>query len=132
MFHRVGLAVLRENKVLMVRNRGSRFWAIPGGRIEEGETPEAALARELGEELRVSLKRQPQLLGTFHDRAAVTGEQFSLSLFAGDVAGKPVPSNEIAECTWFDGVDKAVLLPPMFVNHVQPALQNVLGWTPGA
>ncbi|UCD08265.1 MAG: NUDIX hydrolase [Dehalococcoidales bacterium] len=49
--------VIRENKLLMVKLRlkenGQEFWCIPGGHIENGETPEEAAIRELKEECRV-------------------------------------------------------------------------------
>jgi len=37
------------------------LWEFPGGKVEEGELPEAALRRELAEELRVTAVVGPQL-----------------------------------------------------------------------
>ena len=43
-------SVLQGGKILMVRHP-DRGWEFPGGHIEEGETPQEALARELHEEV---------------------------------------------------------------------------------
>lgn len=43
--------LIRDGKVLLQRKRTDRFWALPGGRVEPGETPEEALRREFLEEL---------------------------------------------------------------------------------
>lgn len=129
MFHRVGMAVIDEEKLLMVRKKGSNYWQIPGGHVEEGETSVEALTRELREELQVAVDEQGlRELGEFRDRAADSDEEFRLTLYVGDIAGTPTPSSEIREYIWFDGRVIDGDLPPMFVNHVQPALREVLGW----
>ncbi len=43
--------MLREGKVLLQRKRNETIWALPGGRLETGETVEVALIREFREEL---------------------------------------------------------------------------------
>ena len=44
--------VTRDNKILMIEHRmnGRDFFNLPGGGVEEGEPPEEAAIRELGEE----------------------------------------------------------------------------------
>jgi len=46
----------RKNKLLMVKHRqnGEEWWCLPGGYIEEGETPAKAALRELKEECLVN------------------------------------------------------------------------------
>jgi len=58
----VGLAVHKNGKVLLTlrsaphRKFWDNKWQLPGGEIEFGETPEQALAREMQEELGVSVR----------------------------------------------------------------------------
>lgn len=53
----VAAVIMRDGKILIgQRKRGGRHplkWEFPGGKVEPGETPQAALARELREELDV-------------------------------------------------------------------------------
>jgi ADP-ribose pyrophosphatase YjhB (NUDIX family) len=50
--------VIRNNMILMVKHKHAEreYYTLPGGRIEEGETPEQAAIRELREECNVSGK----------------------------------------------------------------------------
>jgi 8-oxo-dGTP pyrophosphatase MutT (NUDIX family) len=47
--------ILMDNKALLVR-RNNGEWSLPGGRLEEGETPEQAMAREVLEETGIQCK----------------------------------------------------------------------------
>lgn len=50
----------RDGRVLLARRPAGKklagLWEFPGGKIEQGETPEAALVRELQEELGIDTK----------------------------------------------------------------------------
>ena len=55
-----GLLIDRDGQWLMHRRPFGKahggLWEFPGGKVEAGETPEAALVRELAEELAVSIE----------------------------------------------------------------------------
>lgn len=96
--HVVGAAILRDGRCL-VAQRGDamsspRAWEFPGGKVEPDEAPEAALARELREELG-AVVRVGEHAGT--GRAVVGTRLIVLDVyFAELVSGEPTPLEHAA------------------------------------
>ncbi|GAA4896087.1 NUDIX domain-containing protein [Streptomonospora salina] len=47
----VRAVICRDGRLLLARQRDKAWWFLPGGHVDPGERVEAALVRELGEEL---------------------------------------------------------------------------------
>lgn len=103
---RVAAAVVTDDagRFLLVRKRGTTAFMQPGGKIEPGEDPRAALVRELAEEIRVDVA--PDVLvprGTHHAAAAnEPGHALVAEVFEVPGALEPRPAAEIEEHLWVD------------------------------
>ncbi|OBB98257.1 NUDIX hydrolase [Mycolicibacterium peregrinum] len=101
----VAAVVLGEDdRLLLVRKRGTTAFMQPGGKIEPGEQPIEALAREVREELGVGFDvPAAEELGHFTAPAAnEPGHAVDAWLYRVSLDGEPRPQAEIDEMTWID------------------------------
>lgn len=84
----VAAVIERQGRLLICQRRKEDTlplqWEFPGGKIEPGESPEAALRRELQEELGVGLRRSREIAKVRHDYPELR-EPREILFFAADI-----------------------------------------------
>ena len=104
---KIGLVLVRDASVLLVRRTTSPILILPGGKPEGGETDEQALVREIREELRCHLDPASlEYLGEYEDELADDpSRRVLIRLYRGELEGRPQPSSEIGEIVWHSLAD---------------------------
>lgn len=107
--------ILRDgDKILSVRSHGRDRFYLPGGKIDPGETAQAAIRREINEELGVRLIPDTiRELGTYcgHGHNQPTGTLIRMTCFAAAYEGTLAPAREIAELRWLTPRERALMAP---------------------
>ena len=105
--HRVATAVLvNSNRVLLCHRHPNRrwypnVWDIPGGHIEDHETPAEAVVRELREELDVTIRLNSTTPFRIYDPAPdLTLHAWVITEWSGDITN--LAPDEHDEIRWFD------------------------------
>ena len=94
-----GLILNSSGRVLLLKHRfrGGSGWGIPGGFIEADEQPEAALRRELREEIGLELPTAE----LFRVRTLKNLRQIEIIFYSETEAAVKTLSDEIEESGWF-------------------------------
>lgn len=101
----VAALIEADGKLLVCQRRRTDsfglLWEFPGGKLEPGETPAEALARELHEELGVAAQIGPEVYRTRHQYSEV-GEAIDLIFFAATVTPADIRNQAFETMEWRD------------------------------
>jgi 8-oxo-dGTP diphosphatase len=100
----VAAIIEREDRRLLIcqRRRGDTSplkWEFPGGKVKNGESLEQALARELSEELGVTLLRCSPVSQVDHDYGELAGS-LSITFFAVTIAESQICPGPFEQVAW--------------------------------
>jgi 8-oxo-dGTP diphosphatase len=100
----VAAVIERSDRRLLIGQRrkddtSSLKWEFPGGKVRDGEAPEAALARELQEELGVTLVKSVEL-GRVRHHYEGTPDDLEIRFFAASIAESEVAPSAFEQIAW--------------------------------
>lgn len=99
----VGAAIFDDQGRCLVTRRSAAMsqpdtWEFPGGKVERGESPQAALVREIREELDVEIEVGELLSVGMAPKS--TSEQIRLDVYAAKLLSGSITLREHAEYRW--------------------------------
>lgn len=102
--HTAGLLVIKDRKLLLAFSTNKQCFYLPGGKVDDGETPAAALCREIDEELNTVISVNDLQFYT-HITAPAYGELEGVIMeqdcFFTTAAVQPVAAAEIGALHYF-------------------------------
>jgi ADP-ribose pyrophosphatase len=104
----VGAVVIRNEKILLVKRKldpAKGDWAIPGGKINLGESLTQAAEREIREETGISIKAKKPIycFDSIHvdEKGEIKFHYVIVDLMADYVSGEIKPGDDAADVRWF-------------------------------
>lgn len=109
---------------MLLYREDEKHWEVPGGKVEEDESPTETAVREASEEIGVEVSlEKPFFSGEFENN----GELFLWHGYIADTDDKPtVQEQKFSELKWFDAetLDEEDLAPNL--RQIEPALRRIL------
>lgn len=126
--HKAGGIILKNRRLLVARSKNKDIFNTPGGKLEQGETSQAALIRELKEEIKIDVSEDDlKNFGTFYAQASGQEEKtirmdtFIVERWKGEIT----PDSEIEELRWINSKDaEEISLGSIFHHEVIPRMKK--------
>jgi len=100
----VAVMAVKDGRLLLVKRAvgpAKGFWALPGGFIEQGESPEKAGLRELKEETGVTAE-SAKIICVKTEHTAFFGTLIIIGVIADCVKGCLKPGDDASDARWFE------------------------------
>jgi len=126
----VGMLIEKEGRILLIKRLNEPkkgFWAIPGGHVDPGETPEIAVIRETEEEISGCRIDGPMKLVFDYDvegsDSAFDGgpHRHTCYMFHGREVSPVKTGSDAGECAWLRPEDA-------LKENVTPSSRRIIEW----
>jgi ADP-ribose pyrophosphatase YjhB (NUDIX family) len=111
--------ILRDGRLLMVREAADGLWSLPGGWADVGDRPSEAVRREVEEETGLQVK-VTKLLGVWdrnlHGHPPLPWHVYKLIFLCEEISGSLAISHESLDVGFFDVNN----LPPLSLSRIVP------------
>jgi 8-oxo-dGTP diphosphatase len=119
-----GNLVIEDGKILLLYREDEQYWEVPGGKVEDDESPTEAAVREAEEEIGVKVElRKPFYSGEFQHN----DELFLWHCYIAEIVeGEPeIQEDKFGELKWVEPVelDEIELAPNL--DMILPALRKI-------
>jgi len=98
---KIAALIIKDKKLLLVREHGKKTFLLPGGRRKFRESEEACLRRELAEELSVAIDEM-KYFGKFGELYGIV----NIIAYLCKTNGELKPGREIVELAWINSDSK--------------------------
>lgn len=122
--NRIAAVIIRDKRILLVKDERVSFFSIPGGVPKGGESPIETLSRELKEELGVRLLKASYFMSFKLTNQAYNVQQVDL-VYLVVIKGKPQPRAEVSEIIWTlknEITNNIIKTNPEFLSKLFPKL----------
>jgi len=99
MIDKVGAIIIRDKRMLIVREEDIDVFFIPGGGRKGNESDEEVLIREMMEEIGARIKNM-KFYREFAAKASRENDMVTVKAYFCNIGEEPVPSGEIGEIRW--------------------------------
>lgn len=126
--------IIKEGKILILHQYNSKrkdhYWQLPGGSLEEGETPEKGVIRELKEEIDLDIEVEKLL---FNQTADVDVYKNYMSFLCKPLSeihiiGENNPDHKILEAVWVPILDRSSWDKGLLAEKFYPPMEYIRKW----
>ena len=120
-----------QDRIALVRHHYLPGWYLPGGGVEKGESFEAAIWRELREEIAIADGEIERLLGAYHSRRESKDDHilvFAINVDAEAAAAmRAADPAELEDAAWFALDDLPADASPATIRRIAEYRDAVIG-----
>ena len=117
-----------KKEILVLKDKDSNYWGLPGGGIKLSESPQKGLAREIKEEISIKLLFNLKLVGVEYRQDKKNSEVIFV-FYGGILSNRNIakikPDNEISKAKFINTARAYRLLTPSMTRRLRLIIPNI-------